>query len=252
MRLNYRWPLDVYTRGAIKNGSLTGDLIIKGYGSPEFNQADLRKVLQGIRQKGIRNVSGRVVFDNSYFNVPNQGSLDGKSLSAYNANPDALLYNERLNSFQIRATGKKVHVSSLTPTHNLKIVNRMRTTRRGCRPHINVSNKGAQRVVTFSGRYSRRCGTRTYNRVISRPAEMIYGAMQAMWKREVGGKLNTQFAMGVAPADAQPLLRTHSRTLAEILPTIDKDSNNVMARQVMLTIGARASGQGRNKVERMR
>ena len=241
---NYRWPLDVYTRGAIKNGSLTGDLIIKGYGSPEFNQADLKKVLQGIRQKGIRNVSGRVVFDNSYFNVPNQGSLDGKSLSAYNANPDALLYNERLNSFQIRATGKKVHVSSLTPTHNLKIVNRMRTTRRGCRPHINVSNKGEQRVVTFSGRYSRRCGTRTYNRVISRPAEMIYGAMQAMWKREVGGKLNTQFATGVAPVGAQPLLRTHSRTLAEILPTIDKDSNNVMARQVMLTIGARASGQG--------
>ena len=241
---NYRWPLDVYTRGAIQNGSLTGDLIIKGYGSPEFNQADLRKVLQGIRQKGIRNVSGRVVFDNSYFNVPNQGSLDGKSLSAYNANPDALLYNERLNSFQIRATGKKVNVSSLTPTHNLKIVNRMRTTRRGCRPHISVSNKGAQTVVTFSGRYSRRCGTRTYERVISRPAEMIYGAMQAMWKREVGGNLNTQFAMGVAPAGAQPLLRTHSRTLAEILPTIDKDSNNVMARQVMLTIGARASGQG--------
>ena len=132
----------------------------------------------------------------------------------------------------------------MTPTHNLKVVNRMRTTRRGCRPHIAVSQKGAQTIVTFSGRYSRRCGTRTYSRVISRPAEMIYGAMQAMWKRDVGGSLNTQFAMGTAPAGARPLLRTHSKTLAEILPTIDKDSNNVMARQVMLTIGARASGQG--------
>jgi D-alanyl-D-alanine carboxypeptidase/D-alanyl-D-alanine-endopeptidase (penicillin-binding protein 4) len=241
---DYRWPLDVYTRGAIKKGTLKGDLIIKGYGSPEFNKAELRKVLQGIKHKGISNVSGRVVFDNSYFNVPNEGSLDGKSQSAYNAQPDALLYNERLNSFQIRASGKKVHVSSTTPTHNLKIVNRMRTVRRGCRPHIKVSHQGAQTVVTFSGRYSRRCGTRTYNRVISRPAEMIYGAMQAMWKRDVGGKLNTQFAMGTAPAGTKPLLRTHSRTLAEILPMIDKDSNNVMARQVMLTIGARASGQG--------
>ena len=104
---DYRWPLDVYTRGAIQNGTLKGDLIIKGYGSPEFNEDELRKVLQGIKDKGIRNVSGRVVFDNSYFNVPNKGSLDGKTQSAYNAQPDALLYNERLNSFQVRAKGKK-------------------------------------------------------------------------------------------------------------------------------------------------
>ncbi len=240
----YRWPVDVYTKGQVRGGTLNGDLIIKGYGSPEFNQAELRKVLHGIRNKGIRNVSGRVVFDNSYFNVPNQGSFDGKSQSAYNAQPDALLYNERLSSFQVRTKGKRVHVSTSTPTHNMKIVNRMRATKRGCRPHIKVSKRGAQTVVTFSGRFSRRCGTRSYHRVISQPANMIYGAMQAMWKRDVGGKLNTRFAMGKAPVNAKPLLRTYSRTLAEILPTIDKDSNNVMARQVMLTIGAKSTGQG--------
>ena len=241
---NYRWPFDVMTNGVIRNGTLQGDLILKGYGSPEFNQTALRKVLQGIKQKGIRNVNGRVVFDNSYFNVGNQPSFDGKSQSAYNAQPDALLYNERISSFQVRARGKKVHVSTTTPTHNMKIVNRMKKVRRGCRPRIGVSRQGAQTVVTFSGKFSSRCGTRSYSRVISRPAEMIYGAMKAMWKRDVGGTLRTQFVVARAPANARPLLRTHSRTLAEILPTIDKDSNNVMARQVMLTIGARVKGQG--------
>lgn len=241
---NYRWPFDVMTNGVVRNGTLQGDLILKGYGSPEFNQAELRKVLQGIRHKGIRNVNGRVVFDNSYFNVSNLPSFDGKSQSAYNAQPDALLYNERISSFQVRARGKRVHVSTTTPTHNMKIVNRMKKVRRGCRPRIGVSRKGAQTVVTFSGRFSSRCGTRTYSRVISRPAEMVYGAMKAMWKRDVGGTLRTHFVMGRAPANARPLLRTHSRTLAQILPAIDKDSNNVMARQVLLTIGARMKGQG--------
>jgi len=241
---NYRWPLDVLTNGVVRNGTLKGDLIVKGYGSPEFDKTELRKVLQGIKRKGIRNVSGRVVFDNSYFNVGKQPSFDGKSQSAYNAQPDALLYNERISSFQVRAKGKRVHVSTSTPTHNLKIVNRMKKTRRGCRPRIGVSRQGAQTVVTFRGKFSSRCGTRTYSRVISRPAEMIYGAMQAMWKREVGGNLRTHFALGKAPTSAKPLLRTYSRTLAEILPTIDKDSNNVMARQVMLTIGAKMKGQG--------
>ena len=73
---------------------------------------------------------------------------------------------------------------------------------------------------------------------------MIYGSMQALWKHEVGGKLKTHFAMGRTPANAKPLLRTYSRTLAEILPTIIKKSNNVMARQLLLTIGAKKAGQG--------
>jgi D-alanyl-D-alanine carboxypeptidase/D-alanyl-D-alanine-endopeptidase (penicillin-binding protein 4) len=241
---NYRWPLDVYTNGRVHNGTLQGDLIIKGYGSPEFKTADLRKVLQGIKQKGIRNVNGRVVFDSTYFNIPNQYAFDGKTQSKYNAQPDALLFNERVNTFQIRAVGKKVRVTTTTPTHNLKIVNRMRKSSRGCRPRISISKRAGQTIATFSGRFSRRCGTRAYSRVISRPAEMIYGSMQAMWKRDVGGKLNTRFAMGRAPTNAQPLLRTYSRTLAEILPTIIKKSNNVMARQLLLTIGAKKGGQG--------
>lgn len=243
---NYRWPVDVYTKGGLKNGTLNGDLIIKGYGSPEFNTHELRKVLHGIRQKGIRNVNGRVVFDNSYFNSISQhaGAFDGKAQSAYNARPDALLFNERLNTFKVSAFGKRVHVSSATPTHNLKIVNRMRKSKRGCRTRINISKRGAQTIATFSGRYSRRCGTRSYSRVISEPANMIYGAMKAMWKRDVGGTLKTRFVMGRAPTNARLLLRTHSRTLAEILPTIDKDSNNVMARQLLLTIGAKKYGRG--------
>lgn len=242
---NYRWPLDVFTTGRIRQGTLNGNLYIKGYGSPEFNTAALRKVLRSIRQKGVRNINGKVVFDNSYFKPASQaaGAFDGKAQAAYNAKPDALLFNERINKFKIRTVGKRVKVTNLTPTHNLKIVNKMRKTRRSCRPRISVSHQKHQTVVTFSGKFARRCGTRTYARVISEPSRMIYGTMKSLWKREVGGQLNTQFAMGRVPANARPLIRTYSRTLAEILPTIDKDSNNVMARQLLLTIGAKKTGQ---------
>jgi len=245
---NYRWPLDVFAQGPIKKGTLTGDLIIKGYGAPEFNKAELRKVLKAIRSKGIHSIKGRVVFDNSYFSIPNESAaaFDGKGFASYNAQPDALLFNERISEFKIRANkkGKRVRVTTSTPTHNMKIVNKMRKTRRGCRPRIRVSHRGALTTVTFSGTFSRRCGTRSYARVISRPAEMVYGSMRAMWKRDVGGKLSTRFAMGKAPKNVKPLVRTYSRTLAEILPSIDKDSNNVMARQLLLSIGAKRTGHG--------
>ncbi len=242
---NYRWPLDVLTTGSIRNGTLTGDLIIKGYGSPEFNTAELRKVLQGIRQKGIRNVNGRVLFDNTYFRPlsAHAGAFDGKAMAAYNARPDALLFNERINTFNLRASGKGVRVTSLTPTHGLKIVNRMSRFKRSCRARMGVSKRGHQTVVTFTGGLARRCGTRTFARVFSEPSNMIYGSMRSMWKRDVGGTLNTRFAMGKAPSNAKHLLRTYSRTLAQILPMIAKDSNNVMARQLLLTIGAKKTGR---------
>jgi len=245
---NYRWPMDVFTQGKIQKGTLTGDLIIKGYGAPEFNKVELRKMLHAIRAKGIRNVSGRIVFDNSYFSIPKQSAaaFDGKGYASYNAQPDALLFNERISEFKIRANrkGKHVTVTTSTPTHNVKITNRMRKVRRGCRPRISIARRGAITNVTFSGTFSRRCGTRSYARVISRPAEMIYGSMKSMWKHDVGGRLKTQFAIGKAPANLKPLLRTYSRTLAEILPSIDKDSNNVMARQLLLSIGAKRTGHG--------
>ena len=245
---NYRWPMDVFTQGKIHKGTLTGDLIIKGYGAPEFNKAELRKMLHAIRAKGIRSVKGRVVFDNSYFSIPKQSAaaFDGKGYASYNAQPDALLFNERISQFNIRANrrGKRVTVSTSTPTHNVKIINRMRKVRRGCRPRISISRRGAITNVTFSGTFSRRCGTRSYARVISRPAEMIYGSMKAMWKHEVGGTLKTRFAIGKAAPNTKPLLTTYSRTLTQILPSIDKDSNNVMARQLLLSIGAKRSGHG--------
>ena len=243
----YRWPLDVFAQGSIRKGVLTGDLIIKGYGAPEFNTVALRKVLRAIRTKGIHSVKGRVVFDNSAFSIPNESAaaFDGKGYASYNAQPDALLFNERVTEFKIRANkkGRRVSVTS-TPVHNLRIVNKMRKVRRGCRPRIAVSKRGVKTTVTFSGTFSRRCGTRSYTRVISRPAEMIYGTMKSLWKRDVGGKLSTQFAIGRAPKNVKPLLTTYSRTLAEILPSIDKDSNNVMARQLLLSIGAKRSGHG--------
>ena len=247
---NYRWPIDVYSRGKIQNGTLYGDLILKGYGSPEFNTQELQKVLRGIRQKGIQNISGRIVFDNSYFDPVSryEASFDGKALSAYNAKPDALLFNERLSTFNIKAGRRSVQVSTTTPTHHVNIINHMKKAKRSCRPRIHVSKKGVQTYVTFSGYFARRCGTRTYSRVISEPSKMIYGAMKSMWKRDVGGYLKTQYAKGKVPAGSRLLLRNYSRTLAQILPTIDKDSNNVMARQLLLTIGAvKSKAQGTEK-----
>lgn len=241
---NHRWPVDISTTGRIQGGRLTGDLYIKGYGAPDFGTADLRNLLKQLRRRGIHSIKGRLVFDNSHFNTLNlnPGTFDGKPYTAYNAQPDALLYNERMTRFSVSAKGKRVFVRTTTPAYNLKIVNKMRKVRRGCRPRISISRRGGKVTATFRGTFSSRCGTRSYSRVLMNPSNTLYSAINNIWRKELKGTIQARFAKGVTPRHARKLATFQSRTLAQILPKLGKDSNNVMARQLMLAIGAKRYG----------
>lgn len=240
----YRWPVDIFTTGKIQRGVLTGDVYVKGYGAPDFQTADLRVLLNQLRRKGIHSIKGRLMFDNTFFQVPaiNPGAFDGKPYSHYNAQPDALLFNERISYFTVNARGKRVVAKATTPAHNLKVVNKMRKVRRGCRPRIGIRKAGGRVVVTFKGTFSSRCGTRTYSRAVVDPANMLYTAIHGIWRDELKGSINARFGVGRTPAHAKKLVTYNSRTLAEVLPKLGKDSNNVIARQLMLSIGAKYYG----------
>jgi D-alanyl-D-alanine carboxypeptidase/D-alanyl-D-alanine-endopeptidase (penicillin-binding protein 4) len=241
---NHRWPVDVFTTGRIQNGRLVGDLYLKGYGAPDFGTADLRRLLGQLRKRGIHSIQGRLVFDNSFFNTLNlnPGAFDGKPYSAYNAQPDALLYNERITHFTVSAKGKRVYVKAKTPAYNLQVVNKMRKVRRGCRPRISISKKGGKVTATFRGTFSSRCGTRRYSRVLMNPANTLYAAIKNIWRNDLKGNIQVQFATGRTPRHAKKLATLSSKNLAQILPKLGKDSNNVIARQLMLAIGAKRYG----------
>ena len=60
---------------------------------------------------------------------------------------------------------------------------------------------------------------------------------------EMGGQLQGRVRDGRAPAGIEPSFEWHSPPLAEVVRDINKFSNNVMARQLFLSIGAEGSKQ---------
>ncbi|MEZ5534561.1 MAG: D-alanyl-D-alanine carboxypeptidase/D-alanyl-D-alanine-endopeptidase [Thiolinea sp.] len=196
---DYRWPTEIYTTGPVVRGTLQGDVIIKGYGNPDFDEADLTQLLQGLSNRGIQNIAGNLVADTSYFNVPHShpGAFDGKSKAAYNALPGALLYQERRSDYQFTNLAKRVQRSS----------SRM------------PANSGARADLNKN----------------------LFGAFWKVWVGRMGKGMQGRFRQGVTPQNAQLVHRHHSQPLRQIMQTINKDSNNVMARQVMLTIGAKGT-----------
>lgn len=250
---NYRWPTEIYMTGHLKNGNLSGNLIVKGYGSPDFKTADLRTMLQQLRRKGVRNFSGNVIFDTSYFQLPNinPGAFDGKPYETYNAQPDALLFNERTSEFIVQNVRGKPSVYTPTPAYNVHVVNNIRSIGGRCRgnsrsPRMSITSAQKGHVVTFSGRYSRRCGKRNYKKAITDSSSMIFSSITRFWKHDVGGNLKARFVRGRMPGNAQLLYRHLSAPLSQIIQEVNKDSNNLMARQLMLTIGARKLGAPSN------
>ncbi len=197
---NYQWPTEIYITGPIVQGTLRGDVVIKGYGNPDFSESDLRHLLGSLRHRGIKNIAGNLVADNSHFNIPHQkpGSFDGKSGAAYNAQPEALLYQGRGSSYRFRNLSKRVQ------RHTRKM-----PRSKGGRSDLNTN---------------------------------LFGAFWKVWVGKMGGGMQGRFRKGVVPQGAQLVFSHRSKPLRHILPTINKKSNNVMARQLMLTVGAQRFG----------
>ena len=69
----------------------------------------------------------------------------------------------------------------------------------------------------------------------------VAGLFTQLW-RELGGSLQGKVRDGEVPQGARLLSLTRSDALSEVIRDINKYSNNVMARQVFLTIGALSEG----------
>lgn len=246
----YQWRTDAYADGRIEDGVLEGDLILKGHGDPYLLTERLWLLQRALRHQGIRQVNGDLVIDNTWFahEEYDPGAFDGEEYRAYNVLPDALLVNFQAVNFIFRPEPRHGRVQVLAdPTlPNVDIQNDMRMFKGDCnspRNAINmaVRNEGEVPRVVFTGNLANNCSEFQLLRSILDGPTYAYGAFLGLWE-EQGGAITGGLRLGAAPAGKQPLVRFESPPLAEIIRPVNKFSNNVMTRQIFLTLGAEKFG----------
>ena len=245
----YTWHTHASIRGALESGVLDGDLILQGGGDPYMTLERWWSFARALRAKGLRRIHGDIVIDDTAFSLPPEdpGEFDGRPNRSYNVVPDAMMVNFQSVEFQLvpDTEARRVDVIASPAPVNLQIDNRVRFAAGRCtgaagRVDFKVESASWDKVV-FSGALSPHCTERTFARVLLRPATYAFGTFVELW-RELGGEFTGKLRVEAAPADAQAFLTFDSLSLAEIVRLTNKFSNNLMARHLLLTMGAEKSG----------
>lgn len=246
----YRWKTEIYRNGPVNQGVLDGDLMIKGFGDPAFNITDFWRLLQLVQQQGIRQIKGDLMLDLSAYapEVSQRPVLDEEPWRAYNANPSALLLNGRNTSFRFAANkvgGKPaVQITQEFELPQIRVINTMQTRKGACNDwrgdlHYTVTPYLDGVTVAFNGTLPEQCDERYLELSVLSDTQYVFLSFKKLWA-QLGGQFNGQLVLAPATDAAMLVTSWSSPPLDSVVRDINKWSNNVMARQLMLTIGLEA------------
>ena len=88
----------------------------------------------------------------------------------------------------------------------------------------------------LTGNYAATCGQKDWLLGVMPHESYVLGVFEQLW-RELGGSIKGGVREGAAPPGARLVATIESPGLGEIVRDINKFSNNVMARQLFLTLG---------------
>lgn len=240
----WTWTTTALVDAPPVDGVVNGNLYLKGSGDPRFAIEHLWALLRQLRVRGVRHIAGDVVLDRTAFDVPaiDPGAFDDKPMRPYNVGPDGLLINFRAIRFTLVSADGQPRVFMETPSDGLVVENRLKSVDGPCSSSwkdlidARLIPDGSGNRLQLAGSYAVQCGEKPLN-LSPLPADAQAGGLiRALW-RELGGSIGGTVHGGSTPVGSTALARHESAPLADAVRDINKFSNNVMARQVFLTIG---------------
>lgn len=242
----YTWRTELLTAATAlprPDGTLPGPLYIRAGGDPQLALADVWRMLRELRLRGIRSLPG-IVIDRSVFGdvAIDPGAFDNAPDRVYNASPDALVVGYgavRLAAYADPAS-RAWRIQLDPPLTGVRVDNQLRATTAACpgSPAVRTQQTEDAHGLTLrlTGTVALSCGDFSLYRLVLGQPEHAARTLQTLW-RDLGGELTGLIVEGTVPPGAVVLAAEDSKPLSEQIRTVNKLSNNVMARMLLLTLG---------------
>jgi len=259
------WQTDTGLRGTLDaQGQLKGDLWVRGSGDPALVTERVLQMMVRWQAAGLRHIGGDLVLDRTAFDLPphDAAAFDGAALKPYNAGPDALMVNQQAVTLRLApdvARPGQWRLSMEPPLAGVSVVNQVQPLALPARANPDACVAGDWREaltlemapqagappshglrpwqVVLRGKLPLGCGLREWPVLWlgDGPGDHAARSLLASWQA-LGGTLAGQVRQAPWPAELPVWQRWRSPPLSAVVVDINKYSNNVMARQVMLSL----------------
>lgn len=125
------------------DGTLAGDLILRGRGAPDFDEQGLANLVAQLKARGLRRITGNIIGDASYFRADNLGSgwVWDEAQWYYGAEPSALSFSDNTVLVEIAPNeidGGPANVKTTPTADFVQISNTTKTSATGSVQTIGV------------------------------------------------------------------------------------------------------------------
>ena len=259
---DFRYCTGVYASGALyENGVLDGDIILVGRGDPNLlnahggpeRQTAPASLAETIKGLGIREITGDVVGDDSYFSPSGRGrtSVYGNPDTTYGAPVTALSINDNIINVTARASksGKNVDISIEPRTGYFRIRNLAEVGKSGDKQTLSIRLLNGSNSLVISGILPS-SNSVTQAVVLNKPAETVAAVFKEELERrgiKAKGGVRAVHYGGVSNETKESwvlLAEYQSSSLIHSIEIINKRSQNLHAEMLLRTLGAEIYGVG--------
>ncbi len=255
---DYRYRTSFVARGVVRDSTLRGDLLVFGRGDPTVSDhmrkdamAPLREIADSLRAHGIARVSGRIVPAGDAFPGPTLGyGWDWDDLDyAYGAGVDELMFNENFATIIARG-GRRPGAPVTVETRPARRSPKVRVTATTVAPSAPGAPKATAPIFRWDSigggalvEGTIAVGDSTSDDVAFRLPNAAYADALAEALRDRGVRVDGRTYRDTTTA-GDTLFVTLSPPLREILPALEKPSQNQIAEALFKTLALEATGVG--------
>ncbi|MFH1811473.1 MAG: D-alanyl-D-alanine carboxypeptidase/D-alanyl-D-alanine-endopeptidase [Pseudomonadota bacterium] len=232
--------------GEIVNGTLQGNLYVRGRGDPTISTERLLAVLHELKLLGITKIEGRVLVDDSFFDGVREakGWEQEDSDRAYAAPVGALSLNYNTVTVIARPgpfVGSPAILTVDPPSDYIQLDAKVTTSDWNARLYMRSFERGGRNVVRLRGHVSSDGGPQRIYRRVSDPALHFASALVGMLN-DAGISVQRHPGRAYTPDRARVLVTDRSPRLATVVAELNKWSNNFIAEMLIKTLGAEIAG----------